>query len=192
MIYPESFESSSPESKLCSVHIKEIQLAKLPKYFCFAINSQIWTQWGGLKSHQKWTYPGMKLQKSVAFFYSRYLDKVNLGPFMFYPPPTEVNYQLEALVVHYGESGFGHYFTLRKVDGVWYEVRFVKLNAPSPPKKNGPIKYFKSVTIVLYGKCKVKADWESDHHLFLCTSELIESIILTPLLLLYLLHCFLI
>ena len=96
-------------------------------------------------------------------FYSKYLDKVNLGPFMFYPPSTEVNYQLEALVVHYGESGFGHYFTLRKVDGVWYEVRFVKLNAP---KKIGPIKYFQSVTIVLYGKCKVKADWESDHHLF--------------------------
>ena len=54
----EAFQSSSPESKLCSVHIKEVQLAKLPKYFCFAINSQIWTQWGGLKSHQKWTYPG--------------------------------------------------------------------------------------------------------------------------------------
>jgi len=97
--------SSSPESKLCSVHIKEVQLAKLPQYFCFAINSQIWTQWGGLKSHQKWTYP----------------DKVNLGPYMFYPSSSEVNYQLEALVVHYGESGFGHYFTLRKVDGVWYE-----------------------------------------------------------------------
>ena len=68
-------------------------------------------------------------------FYSGYLDKVNLGPFMFYPPSTEVNYQLEALVVHYGESGFGHYFTLRKVDGVWYEVRFVECNTP-PQKSN--------------------------------------------------------
>ena len=43
---------------------------------------------------------------------------------MFYPSLTDANYQLEALVVHYGESGFGHYFTLRKVDGVWYEVGF--------------------------------------------------------------------
>ena len=43
---------------------------------------------------------------------------------MFYPSSSDVNYQLEALVVHYGESGFGHYFTLRKVDGVWYEVGF--------------------------------------------------------------------
>ena len=48
---------------------------------------------------------------------------------MFYPSSSEVNYQLEALVVHYGESGFGHYFTLRKVDGVWYEVGFISLNA---------------------------------------------------------------
>jgi len=43
---------------------------------------------------------------------------------MFYPSLSDANYQLEALVVHYGESGFGHYFTLRKVDGVWYEVGF--------------------------------------------------------------------
>ena len=53
-----------------------------------------------------------------------YLDNVNLGPFMFYPSLSDANYQLEALVVHYGESGFGHYFTLRKVDGVWYEVGY--------------------------------------------------------------------
>ena len=43
---------------------------------------------------------------------------------MFYPSLSDANYQLEALVVHYGESGFGHYFTLRKVDGVWYEVGY--------------------------------------------------------------------
>ena len=77
-----------------------------------------------------------EIRKVGRIFDSRYLDKVNLGPFMFYPPSTEVNYQLEALVVHYGESGFGHYFTLRKVDGVWYEVRFVWLNATPKNRTN--------------------------------------------------------
>ena len=144
-----AFQSSSPESKLCSVHIKEVQLAKLPKYLCFAINSQIWTQWGGLKSHQKWTYPG-KNGTLITPSDSRYLDKVNLGPFMFYPSLSDANYQLEALVVHYGESGFGHYFTLRKVDGVWYEVGF---EIPFVV-----LIKFLSAMIVLCGKYKVKAD----------------------------------
>ena len=79
-----------------------------------------------------------------------YLDNVNLGPFMFYPSLSDANYQLEALVVHYGESGFGHYFTLRKVDGVWYEVGF---EIPFVV-----LIKFLSAMIVLCGKYKVKAD----------------------------------
>ena len=41
-------------------HLKRIFLAKIPKYVCFLINSQIWTHWSGsMKNHRTWTYPGI-------------------------------------------------------------------------------------------------------------------------------------
>ena len=34
-------------------------------------------------------------------------------------------YELQAVVVHIGSSHCGHYYTLRKVNNLWFEVSFI-------------------------------------------------------------------